>query len=53
MMEYKVYKWSDVLTIINGRNQNAVECEDGEYPMYGSGGAMGKANDYLCPPTCT
>lgn len=53
MMEYKVYKWSDVLTIINGRNQNAVECEDGEYPIYGSGGVMGKANDYLCPPNCT
>lgn len=53
MMEYKVYKWSDVLTIINGRNQNAVECEDGEYPIYGSGGIMGKANDYLCPPNCT
>lgn len=52
-MEYKVYKWSDVLTIINGRNQNAVECEDGEYPIYGSGGVMGKANDYLCPPNCT
>lgn len=53
MMEYKVYKWSDVLTIINGRNQNAVECEDGEYPIYGSGGVMGKANGYLCPPNCT
>lgn len=53
MMEYKKYKWSDVLIIINGRNQNAVECEDGEYPIYGSGGVMGKANDYLCPPNCT
>ena len=53
MMEYKVYKWSDVLTIINGRNQNSVECEDGEYHIYGSGGVMGKANDYLCPPNCT
>lgn len=53
MKEYKIYKWSDILTIINGRNQNAVKCEDGEYPIYGSGGVMGKANDYLCPPNCT
>lgn len=48
-----MYKWTDVLTIINGRNQSAVECEDGEYPIYGSGGIMGKANDFLCPPNCT
>lgn len=53
MRDYKIYKWSDVLTIINGKNQSAVECEDGEYPIYGSGGIMGKANDFLCPPNCT
>ncbi len=43
------YVWDDVLTIINGRNQKAVECENGIYPIYGSGGVMGQANDYLCP----
>ena len=41
-------KFSDVLTIINGRNQKQVECENGKYPIYGSGGIMGYANDYIC-----
>lgn len=30
--EYK--KWADVLTIINGKNQKAVESIDGTYPIY-------------------
>lgn len=51
--EYKKYVWADVLTIINGRNQSAVQSENGEYPIYGSGGIMGRANDYLCPEQCT
>ena len=42
-------KWVDVLTIINGKNQKNVECDNGEYPIYGSGGVMGYANDWLCP----
>lgn len=51
--EYKKFVWADVLTIINGKNQSAVQCEDGEFPIYGSGGIMGRANDYLCPENCT
>ena len=43
-------KFSEVLTIINGRNQRAVENPDGEYPIYGSGGIMGYADEYLCEP---
>jgi len=46
------YKWNDVLSIINGRNQKQVESEDGEFPIYGSGGIMGYATDYLCPEEC-
>lgn len=49
--EYK--KWKDVLTIINGKNQKNVECDNGQYPIYGSGGIMGHANDYLCPENTT
>lgn len=45
-------KWADVLTIINGKNQTAVESKDGEYPIYGSGGIMGYANNWLCPENC-
>lgn len=51
--EYKRYFWADVLTIINGKNQTAVQCEKGDYPIYGSGGIMGKASEYLCPENCT
>lgn len=42
-------KFSEVLKIINGRNQRAVENPTGKYPIYGSGGIMGHADDYICP----
>ncbi len=45
-------KWLDVLTIINGKNQKAVECENGDFPIYGSGGIMGYASQWLCPENC-
>lgn len=46
---WKNKKLGEVCDIINGRNQKAVECTDGEYPIYGSGGnVMGYASDYLC-----
>ena len=48
--EYK--RWADVLTIINGKNQKAVESPNGQYPIYGSGGIMGYALDWLCPENC-
>ena len=38
----------DVLEIRNGRNQKNVENPDGKYPIYGSGGIMGYADDYIC-----
>ena len=41
-------KFSDVLTIVNGKNQAKVENPNGKYPIYGSGGVMGFADDYLC-----
>lgn len=40
--------FDDVLKIINGRNQKAVENPNGKYPIYGSGGIMGRADDYIC-----
>ena len=46
---YQKMKWSDILTIISGKNQKGVASEDGEYYIYGSGGIIGRANDYLCP----
>ena len=41
-------KFADVLTIVNGRNQRQVENPKGKYPIFGSGGIMGYANDYIC-----
>ena len=38
----------DVVTIINGRSQKDVEDANGNYPIYGSGGIIGRATDYLC-----
>lgn len=43
-------KFSDVLEIKNGRNQKQVENPNGKYPIYGSGGIMGYADDYICEP---
>lgn len=42
-------KFADVLEIKNGKNQKQVESVDGQYPIYGSGGIMGWATDYICP----
>lgn len=47
-MSIQVKKWADVLHIISGKNQTAVSDPAGQYPIYGSGGIMGRANDYLC-----
>ena len=45
--EYK--KLGDVANVIHGKNQKDVLSEDGQYPIYGSGGTvMGYATDYLC-----
>lgn len=43
-------KFSDVLTIVNGKNQKKVENPNGQYPIYGSGGIMGFADSYICEP---
>ncbi len=47
-MNYTKKKWNEVVTIISGKNQQAVEDQNGAYPIYGSGGVIGYANEYLC-----
>lgn len=42
------FLFEEVLEIKNGKNQRLVEDKDGKYPIYGSGGIMGYANDYIC-----
>ncbi len=44
------YIFEDILEIKNGKNQKAVENPNGKYPIYGSGGVMGYADDYICEP---
>ncbi len=41
-------KLGEVCDIISGRNQKMVENPNGTYPIMGSGGIMGYADDYLC-----
>ena len=50
---WQVCKWEDVLTIKNGKNQKNVSNPEGIYPIYGSGGVIGYADDYLCPEGTT
>ena len=40
--------FKDILIIKNGKNQKSVENPEGQYPIYGSGGIIGFANNYLC-----
>lgn len=48
MKTWKKAPWKEVLTVKNGKNQKKVENERGKYPIYGSGGVMGRADEYLC-----
>ena len=43
-----ICKLGEVVSIINGKSQKDVENKKGEYPIYGSGGIIGRANQYLC-----
>lgn len=40
--------FEDILEIKNGKNQKLVEDLNGLYPIYGSSGIIGKANQFLC-----
>lgn len=46
---YKKRTWKEILTIISGKSQKDIETINGKYPIYGSGGIIGYANEYLCP----
>jgi len=45
--------FTDIADVINGKNQSKVKEGAGKYPIYGSGGIIGYANDYICPENCT
>lgn len=46
-------KWKSALEIVSGKNQKTVISVDGNYPIYGSGGVIGHATDFLCPAGTT
>ena len=41
-------KMKQITNIQNGKSQKNVETPNGIYPIYGSGGIIGRANQYLC-----
>ena len=45
---WEMYYWKDILNIKNGKNQKQVEDINGKYPIYGSGGIIGRSNAYIC-----
>ena len=42
-------QWKDVVNIINGKDYKKVAVESGGYPVYGSGGEIARASEFLCP----
>ena len=49
MYGWPVKSWEDVLNIRNGKSHKKVNDPYGMYPIYGSGGKMGMAKEYLSP----
>jgi type I restriction enzyme S subunit len=52
-MSWEMVKFGKVLEIKNGRDHKKVNTPNGIYPIYGSGGIMGYANEYLCNENAT
>lgn len=46
---FKVKRWKEVLDIFNGKDYKNVLVNKDGYPVYGSGGIIARANDYICP----
>ena len=42
-------QWKEVVEIINGKDYKSIKVEEGGYPVYGTGGEMARASDYLSP----
>ena len=45
---WAICKMKQITSITNGKSQKNVESLNGIYPIYGSGGVIGRANQYLC-----
>lgn len=47
-MSWNLQQWKSVLEIKSGRSQKQVKNPNGKYPIYGSGGIMGYADNFIC-----
>ena len=47
--KYTRKKWSDIVDIKNGKDYKKVAVKSGGFPVYGTGGEMARASEYLCP----
>ena len=45
---WAICKMKQITSITNGKSQKNIETLNGIYPIYGSGGVIGRANQYLC-----
>jgi len=52
-MKWEMVRLGDVCDIKNGRDHKKVNNPNGLYPIIGSGGVMGFANDFLCEGNAT
>lgn len=43
-----ICKMKQITSITNGKSQKNIETPNGIYPIYGSSGIIGRANQYLC-----
>jgi type I restriction enzyme, S subunit len=46
---WEMKTWGEVLAIQNGKDYKKVQDINGLYPIYGSGGIMGRSTEFLCP----
>ena len=51
--KWKPLFFGDICCVSNGKSQKQVEDANGAYPIYGSGGLMGYASEYLCEAETT
>ncbi len=45
--KYKKYKIGDTLKVKSGKDQKLIECNNGKYPILGTGGQIGTTNSFL------
>ena len=43
------HRWREVVTIINGKDYKSAQVDKGGYPVYGTGGEIARASEFLCP----